>query len=152
MPMLTRRTLIAAVAMSVTTPSSAQTRFSVGAVEVRTSNIVASRIRTDLPGRIAALLRGRGSGRPVRLVVNLRTIDPFEAALRYQQRRGIAVEYQAIDQGTGRVIASSRFIERTRSLEDDEGTIRAFTRPITQGTQERDLARGVASQILRDLR
>ena len=150
---LDRRRVLIGLAALAATPAFAKGRYSVQSVDVRVSPIVASRTRTDIAGRIASVLRGRSGrgGRPVRVVVELRTIDRYEPTQTYTQRRGIAVRYQVIDASTGRTVASSRFIERTRPREDDIGTVLFATRPITAGTQERELARGVAGQILRDL-
>lgn len=151
-----RRDLLAAMPgalafAAASSPAFARGRYRVVDVDVRVSPIVASRIRTDIPGRIASILR-RGAARggpPVRVVVELRTIDPYRPT-QDNVRRGMAVRYRVVDANTGRTLKASRFLERTSRRDDFEGTVAFFARPITRGTQERELARGTANQILRE--
>ena len=154
MTKLSRRAVLTGALSIMATPALARAAYRIADVDVRVSRIVASRIRTDIPGMIVNGLRrgGQRGGRPIRVVVELRTIDPYRPTQTFSEGRGIAVRYRVVDAANGRTIAASRFIERTTPREDDIGTIRFATRPITRGTQERELARGVASQILRDLR
>ena len=143
--------MTAAVMQFLPTSATARGRYRVVDVDIRVSDIVESRIRTDLPGRIARIIRdraGRSAGPPVRVVVELRTIDPYRP-FQDTVRRGMAVRYRVIDAGTGRTLRADRFLERT-SRRGDEGPLRFNLRPITQGTQERELARGTAFQILRE--
>ena len=151
---MNRRRLLAGalLALPCAGAASARGRFRVVDVRVSVSPIVASRIRTDLPGRIAAIIRDRGSrsgGPPVRVLVELRTIDPYRP-FQDNVRRGMAVRYRVVDAGSGRTLKASRFLERTSRRDDDAGTATFGIRPITQGTQERELARGTAFQILRE--
>ena len=148
----TATTAALAASLGVSGPALAIGRYRVVDVNVRVSPIVAGRIRTDMPGRIASIIRRRGArsnGPDVRVVVDLRTIDPYRPTLD-NVRRGMAVRYSVLDARTGRTLASSRFLERTSRRDDFEGTVLFNTRPITRGTQERELARGTANQILRE--
>ena len=146
-----RRFLVATVATCALPTGASAATYRVTDVVVRPSRIVLARIATDMPGRIASIIRSRGSrgsGRPVRVLVELRTIDPFRLGERGVQR-GIAVRYRVIDAATGRTLRASRFIERTRRRERDR--FDPFDlRPLTRGTQEGELARRVAAQILRE--
>ena len=150
---LSRRSLLACTLAAIASPALARSSYRIADVEVRVSPIVAGRAGADLPRRIAASLRGRGEpgGRPVRVMVELRTIDPYRPTQTFSEGRGMAVRYRVVDIGTGRTILQSRFIERTEPRENDFGTVRFATRVITRGTTERDLARGAARQIVRDL-
>lgn len=146
---INRRALLGSMLL-LTVPATARGRYRVVDVDIRASPIVASRIRTDLPGRIAArLLAGRHGGDvAVRVVVDLRTIDPYRAGQR-NVRRGIAVRYAVVDARTGRTLKSDRFIERTTIRDDVEGSIAVLRVPRTRGEQERELADEVARHILR---
>lgn len=150
---MNRRSLLAALFVTFAPlPAAARGRYRVSDVDVRVSPIVASRIRTDLPGRIARglrSLRGGAAGPSVRVMVELRTIDPFRPG-QPNDRRGLAVRYRVVDAATGRTLASSRFIERSTPREDDRGTAVFGIRPITQGTTERELADATARQIARE--
>lgn len=151
---MNRRELLSAVLVAALAPQSARARgrYRVSDVDVRVSPIVASRIRTDLPGRIARglrSLRGRADGPSVRVVVELRTIDPYRAG-QPNDRRGLAVRYRVVHRSTGRTLAASRFIERSTPREDERGTALYGIRPITQGTTERELADETARQIARE--
>ena len=149
----TRRSLLGAALAAVASPAWARSAYRIADVDVRVSSIVAGRASSQLARQVEARLRGRGqrSGRPVRVTVELRTIDPYRPTQTFSQGRGMAVRYRVTDIGTGRTILQSRFIERTEPRENDIGTIRFATRVITRGTTERDLARGTARRILRDL-
>ena len=130
-------------------PAVARERYRVVDVDVRTSPIVASRIRTDLPGRIAARIAGRRrDGMPVRVVVELDTIDPYRPNLR-TARRGLAARYRVIDAATGRTLKADRFTERTTIRDDVEGSVGVLAVPYSRGAQERELADEVARHVLR---
>ena len=147
---LDRRALLAAFAALplATAPALAGERYRVVGVDVRPSAIVASRIITDLPGRIAARIgRSRDRGTPVRVIVELRTIDPYRG--RVNERRGIAARYRVIDAATGRTLKADRFIERTTVRDDVEGTFGVLHVPRSQGAGERELADEVAGHVLR---
>ena len=147
-----RRGVLAGLLAFAAIPAQARERYRIENVTVRLSDIVASRVRSDIGGRIAHALRGRGNGRPVDVAIELRTIDPYRPTQTFSIGRSIAVRYSVVDRATGQVIARSRFIETTEPRENDIGTVRFNTRVITRGTQERELAREVASRIARDLR
>lgn len=128
----------------------ARTGYRIARVEVASTPLVRGRTIIRMKEAIEVGLRGRGpaTGRPVNVVVELRTIDPYTPVI--DDRRGLAVRYTVRDARTGAALLSSRFIERAEAEEDRIGTIAIF-QPDTQGTQERDLVRGVTAQLLRDI-
>ena len=154
---LDRRAMLLALAFAplalaplASLPAMARERIEIVDVDVRASPIVASRIATDLPNLIASMIArssDRG-GRAVRIIVELRTIDPYRAATS-DRSRGLAVRFRTVDAATGRTIRADRFIERTRERSDERGTIATIVRPRTQATGERDLAAAVARHVLR---
>ena len=153
----TRRALIVALGATVAAPAfpipsssaAARERYEVVGVEMRPSAIVAARVVTDLPGRIAARIRGhRGGGTPVRVIVELRTIDPYRGG-RPNERRGIAARYAIVDAATDRTLRADRFTERTTIRDDAEGTFAIPRVPRSQGEGERELADEVAGHVLR---
>lgn len=128
----------------------ARTGYRIARVDVSATPLVRGRTIIRMEEAIETGLRGRGplSGRPVNVSVQLRTIDPYTPLI--DDRRGLAVRYTVRDAQTGAVLLSSRFIERAEAEEDRIGTV-AILQPDTQGTQERDLVRGVIAQLLRDV-
>ena len=153
-PCPSRRWLLLAPFVLPIAAASARGRYRVVDVDVRPSAIVASRIVTDLPGRIAARIArsgggsSGGGGTPVRVAIELRTIDPYRGG-RVNERRGIAVRYRIIDAASGRTLASDRFTERTTVRDDVAGSIATLHVPRTQGAGERELADEVARHVLR---
>ena len=125
-------------------------RYAVAGVDVRVSGIVASRLRTDMPGRIASQVRrrGAGSGRPVRVVIELRTIDP-PSPTQPNLSRAVAAAFRVVDVASGRTLASERFIERTTRREDVAGTAAFLNYPRSARDEERELADEVARHVLR---
>ena len=150
MPMLTRRAFVLASLALAATNAFARGRYRAVDVDVEVSNIVASRIRTDLPGRIARQIRRRSSngGQPVHVTVELRTIDPYRSD-QPSRGRAIAARYTVRDAATGRVLASDRFTERTRTISDEAGSVAVVHVPRSRGAGEHELADEVASHVLR---
>lgn len=147
---LTRRAFMAAALAIPASAALARGRYRAIDVEVRVSPIVASRIVTDVPARVRSRIT-RGSargGRAVRVSVELRTIDPYRSN-QASSGRGIAARYTVRDAATGRVLASDRFIGRTRTIDDEAGSVAVFHVPRSRGAGERDLADEVASHVLR---
>lgn len=131
-------------------PGVALARGRVASVDVSVSGLVASRTRIDMAGRIRARIAGAGGGRgaPVRVIVELDTIDPYRAG-RVNERRGVAARYRVVDAATGRTLKTDRFIERTTVRDDVEGTVATLLVPRTQAEGERELADEVARHVLR---
>ena len=145
-----RRALLALLLTLPATAARSRDRYSAADVEVRLSNIVASRIRTDMPGRIASQIRrrGGGGGRPVRVIVELRTIDP-PSPTQPNLPRAVAAAYRVVDLATGRTVGSDRFTERTTRREDVAGTAGFLHYPRSAAQEERELADEVARHVLR---
>ena len=130
-----------------TPPSAAADRYRVVGVDVVPSALVSSRVRFDMASRIRARLASAGDGgRPVRVIVTLRTIDPYRADMR---DRRIAATYSIVDARSSQTLDADRFTERATTRDDVEGTVAAFALPRSRAAQERELADKVAAHILR---
>ena len=147
---ISRRAFIGGVAAwAVSLPAAARGRYRVVGVEVRPTPLVASRLVTDLPGRVAARIGcGGGGATPVRVVVELTTIDPYRGG-RPTRPRAIAARYRIIDAATGRTLRADRFTERTTVRDDVVGSLAVLHVPRSQGAGERELADEVAGHVLR---
>ena len=147
---LTRRAvlggLLATPALVLPLPALARGGHSIVGVDVVARSIVWQRIRYDMPGRIRWRMGrlARGGGRPVRVLVTLHTIDPFETR---SPRRGVAVRYRVTDANTGRTLWRSRFLQRA----GDKEHLVIPLHPKTRDRQERELADRVARQIAREV-